>query len=100
MRELSILNWLSFYLWKKIFLKKTIVEFDTSNDQLAYVLTKSLREARIQYICSTFGAFYLYALPLVEVFKIITIIRIEMLKLVAIITISSCNNLVSHAFMK
>ena len=35
--------------------------FVNSNDQLAYIFTKSLRGPRIKYICDKFGAFDLYA---------------------------------------
>ena len=35
--------------------------FVNSSDQLADVLTKSLRDPRIKYICNQFGAFNLYA---------------------------------------
>ena len=35
--------------------------FVTSNDQLAYIFTKSLRGPRIKYICDKLGVFDLYA---------------------------------------
>ena len=37
-----------------------ITSFVNSNDQLAYIFTKSLRGPRIKYICDKLGAFDLY----------------------------------------
>ena len=34
--------------------------FVNSNDHLAYIFTKSLRDPRIKYICDKLGVFYLY----------------------------------------
>ena len=36
-------------------------EFDNSNDQLADIFTKSLREPRNDYICNKLGTYDLYA---------------------------------------
>ena len=38
-----------------------ITSFVNSNDQLAYIFTKSLRGPRIKHICDKLGAFDLYA---------------------------------------
>ena len=35
--------------------------FVNSNDQLADIFTKSLKDHRIKYICDKLGVFYLYA---------------------------------------
>jgi len=41
--------------------KEICTEFVGSNDQLANVLTKSLRGPRIEFICSKLGSYNLYA---------------------------------------
>nr|KYP33120.1 hypothetical protein KK1_046057 [Cajanus cajan] len=49
------------FIWQKWLSKELITEFISSNDQLADILTKSLRGPRIQFICSKLGAYNLYA---------------------------------------
>ena len=49
------------FVREKVISKEVIIEFVSSNDQLAYIFTKSLRGPRIQNICSKLGAFDLYA---------------------------------------
>ena len=39
-----------------------ITSFVNSNDQLAYIFTKSLKGPRIKYICDKLSAYDLYAL--------------------------------------
>ena len=41
--------------------KEICTEFGGSNDQLVDVSTKSLREPRIEFICSKLGTYNLYA---------------------------------------
>lgn len=45
------------FVREKVLSKEIITENVSSNDQLADILTKSLRGPRIQYICSKLGAF-------------------------------------------
>lgn len=49
-----------YFIGEKVLSKEAITEFVSSNNQLADIFTKSLREPRIQNICSNFGAFDLY----------------------------------------
>lgn len=49
------------FVREKVLSKEIITENVSSNDQLADILTKSLRGPRIQYICSKLGAFDLFA---------------------------------------
>ncbi|RDX86558.1 Copia protein, partial [Mucuna pruriens] len=44
------------------FVRKKFTKFVNSNNQLADIFTKSLREPQIQAICSKLGAYNLYAL--------------------------------------
>ena len=39
-----------------------MTNFVNSNDQLADIFTKSLRDPRIKYICNKLGAYNIYAL--------------------------------------
>ena len=50
------------FIRKKLLTKKVCTEFVGSNDQLADVLTKSLRRSQIAFICSKLGTYNLYAL--------------------------------------
>ncbi|RDX63729.1 hypothetical protein CR513_57805, partial [Mucuna pruriens] len=43
------------FVQEKVLVKEIITEFVNSNDQLAYILTKSLRGPQIQFICSKLG---------------------------------------------
>jgi len=47
---------------KKITSGDIKTEFVNSNDQLADIFTKSLRESRIDYICNKLGTYNLYTL--------------------------------------
>jgi len=49
------------FVREKLLSKDLITEFVGSNEQLAGILTKSLRGPRIQFICSKLGAYDLYA---------------------------------------
>jgi len=49
------------FVREKLLSKDLITEFVSSNEQLADILTKSLRGPRIQFICSKLGAYDLYA---------------------------------------
>ncbi|WVZ05061.1 hypothetical protein V8G54_018407 [Vigna mungo] len=48
------------FVREKLLSKDLVTEFISSNEQLANILTKSLREPRIQFICSTLGIYDLY----------------------------------------
>ena len=39
-----------------------VTKFVNSNDQLTYIFTKSLKGARVEYICNKFHAYDIYAL--------------------------------------
>jgi len=49
------------FVREKLLSKEINTEFVSSNDQLADILTKSLRGPRIQFICLKLGAYNLYA---------------------------------------
>nr|KYP42450.1 Copia protein [Cajanus cajan] len=49
------------FVKEKLLCKKIVTKFVTSNEQLADVMTKSLRGPRIQFLCSKLGAYNLYA---------------------------------------
>jgi len=49
------------FIREKLLAKEICTEFVGSNDQLANMLTKSLREPRIEFICSKLGTYNLYA---------------------------------------
>ncbi|XP_052728811.1 secreted RxLR effector protein 161-like [Vigna angularis] len=49
------------FVREKLLTKEICTEFIGSNDQLADVLTKSLRGPRIEFICSKLGTYNLYA---------------------------------------
>ena len=49
------------FIGEKITLECTTTNFVNSNDQLADIFTKSLRDPRIKYICDKRGTFDLYA---------------------------------------
>nr|KYP34329.1 Copia protein [Cajanus cajan] len=49
------------FVREKLLSKEIVIEFVTSNEQLADVMTKSLRGPRIQFLCSKLGAYNLYA---------------------------------------
>ena len=49
------------FVRKKLMTKEICTEFVGSNDQLADVLTKSLRGPRIEFFCSKLGSYNLYA---------------------------------------
>ena len=49
------------FIREKISSRCMTTSFVNSNDQLAYIFTKSLRGPRIKYICDKLGAFDLYA---------------------------------------
>ena len=49
------------FVREKLLSKDLVTEFVGSNEQLADILTKSLRGPRIQFICSKLGAYDLYA---------------------------------------
>ena len=48
------------FIRENIALKCMTISFVNSNDQLANIFTKSLRDLRIKYICDKLGAFNLY----------------------------------------
>ena len=50
------------FILKKIALWYMTTSFVNSSDQLADILTKSLKGPRIKYICNKLGAYDLYAL--------------------------------------
>ncbi|XP_020205955.1 uncharacterized protein LOC109791109 [Cajanus cajan] len=49
------------FVREKLLSKEIVTKFVTSNEQLADVMTKSLRGPRIQFLCSKLGAYNLYA---------------------------------------
>ena len=49
------------FVREKLLTKEICTEFIWSNDQLADVLTKSLRDPRIEFICSKLSTYNLYA---------------------------------------
>ena len=49
------------FVREKLMSKEISTEFVSSSDQIADILTKSLRGPRIQFICSKLGAYNLYA---------------------------------------
>ena len=49
------------FVREKLLSKEIATEFVSSNNQLADILTKSLRGPRIDFICSKLGAYNLYA---------------------------------------
>jgi len=49
------------FVREKVLTKEICTEYVGSNDQLAYVLTKSSKAPRIEFICSKFGTKNLYA---------------------------------------
>jgi len=49
------------FVREKLLAKEICTEFVGSNDQLAYMLTKSLRGPRIEFICFKLGTYNLYA---------------------------------------
>ena len=49
------------FIREKIVSRCVATSFVNSNDQLAYIFTKSLRGPRIKYICNKFGAYNIYA---------------------------------------
>ena len=49
------------FIREKLLSKEISTEFVNSNNQLADILTKSLRGPRIQFICSKLDAYNLYA---------------------------------------
>ena len=51
-----------YFIREKIASGCMTTSFVNSNDQLAYIFTKSLRGPRIKYVCNKLGAFDLYAL--------------------------------------
>lgn len=48
------------FVQEKLLSKKISTEFVSSNDQLAYILTKPLRRQQIQFICPKLGPYNLY----------------------------------------
>jgi len=48
------------FVRENLMTKEICTEFVGSNDKLAYVLTKSLKEPRIEFICSKLGSYNLY----------------------------------------
>ena len=50
-----------YFIREKITSGCMITSFVNSNNQLADIFTKSLRDPRIKYICDKLGAFELYA---------------------------------------
>lgn len=51
----------SHFVREKLLSKDLVTEFISSNEQLANIWTKSLRDPRIQFICSKLGTYDLYA---------------------------------------
>nr|KYP49762.1 Copia protein [Cajanus cajan] len=49
------------FVREKLLSKEIITEFVNSSEQLADVMSKSLRGPRIQFLCSKLGSYNLYA---------------------------------------
>jgi len=49
------------FVREKLLTKENSTEKNSSNDQIADILTKSLRGHKIQFLCSKLGAYDLYA---------------------------------------
>nr|KYP55751.1 Copia protein [Cajanus cajan]KYP55794.1 Copia protein [Cajanus cajan] len=49
------------FVREKLLSKEIVTQFVTSNEQLADVMTKSLRGPLIQFLCSKLGTYNLYA---------------------------------------
>jgi len=49
------------FIWGKLLSREICIDFVGSNDELADVLTKSLRGPWIEYICFKLGIYNLYA---------------------------------------